>query len=277
MDLTVENLAVSIGGKSLVEDIDLVARSGETVGLVGPNGSGKSTILKCTYRALKPRAGRILLHDDDALAMSMRQSALRLAALSQQSTVEFDFTVDEVVATGRLPHTGALGRDSGDGRRIVADALCTAGASHLSGRSFLELSGGERQRVLIARSLAQQPEVLVLDEPTNHLDVKHQIDVLRKVGGLGITVLTALHDLNLAAMFCDRIYVLDHGRVVASGTPREVMTPGIVRSVFGVTAHVIDHPDTGVPQLIYSPATGLEDVGDDIANENTTLLQETNA
>ncbi|WP_182357965.1 ABC transporter ATP-binding protein [Tomitella gaofuii] len=258
MDLTIEDLTVEVSAKTLVRDVGLSARHGEVVGLVGPNGSGKSTILKCCYRALRPTAGRILLGDADLRGMTMRESALRLAALSQQSSVEFGFTVDEVVATGRLPHTGLLGRDAADARQVIVDALRTAGAGHLSGRPFLELSGGERQRVLIARALAQQPRVLILDEPTNHLDVKHQIDVLRRVRELGITVVTALHDLNLAAMFCDRIHVLDRGAIVAAGTPRQVVTPGLVRAVFGVDAHVVAHPETGVPQLLYSPDTARD-------------------
>lgn len=255
MELRLEDLACTVAARTLVEDIALRVHDGEVVGLVGPNGSGKSTILKCTYRALKPSAGRVLLGGTDLLHLTMRQSATRLAALSQQSTVEFGFTVDEVVATGRLPHTGVLGRDAADSRAVLADALRTAGADHLTGRQFLELSGGERQRVLIARALAQQPQVLVLDEPTNHLDIKHQIDVLRKVRGLGVTVLTALHDLNLAALFCDRIYVLDGGRIVTFGTPHQVLVPEVVRAVFGVEAHVITHPETGAPQLLYSPNT----------------------
>lgn len=252
MDLDIEGLGFSVASRTLVSDINLTVPDGSLVGLVGPNGSGKSTILKCAYRALKPNAGRVLLGGEDALAMKMRESAKHLAALSQDSTVEFGFTVDEVVAVGRLPHTGALGRDAANGAEVCARALRMAGAAQLSGRQFLELSGGERQRVLIARALAQQPKVLVLDEPTNHLDIRHQLDVLRGVRDLGITVLTALHDLNLAAMFCDRIYVLAEGRIVTSGTPLEVLNADTVRTVFGVDAHVIEHPDTGAPQLLYS-------------------------
>ncbi len=259
MELRIEDLGYRAGAKPLVQDVRLRAGHGEVIGLVGPNGSGKSTILKCVYRALTPDAGRVLLDGADVAAMTMKQSAVRLAALSQQSTVEFGFTADEVVATGRLPHTSFLGRDRPDARAVVRQALRTAGAAHLSGRQFLELSGGERQRVLIARALAQEPQVLVLDEPTNHLDVRHQIDVLREVRALGITVLTALHDLNLAALFCDRIHVLDGGRIVTSGTPRDVVVPRVVRRVFGVDAHVVDHPDTGAPQLLYSPMPPVPD------------------
>jgi iron complex transport system ATP-binding protein len=124
-------------------------------------------------------------------------------------------------------------------------------AEHLTTRSFLTLSGGERQRVLIARALAQEPKLLVLDEPTNHLDIRHQLDVLALVRGTGLTVLTVLHDLNLAAAYCDRIHVLDGGRVVAGGKPADVLTPDLIQAVFGVRAHLVPHPTSGVPQLLF--------------------------
>jgi iron complex transport system ATP-binding protein len=217
----------------------------EVVGIVGPNGSGKSTTLRCVYRALKPDVGTVLI---DGVDVHKRQNLARdLAALTQESQVEFDFTVTEVVEMGRLPHE----RDPARDRRVVAEALATVDVTHLANRSFLSLSGGERQRVLIARAIAQEPRVLVLDEPTNHLDIRHQIEVLGLTRGLGVTVLTVLHDLNLAASYCDRLYVLDEGRLVASGTPREVLVPELIAKVFHVTAHVVRHPTTGVPQLLF--------------------------
>jgi iron complex transport system ATP-binding protein len=228
----------------IVEDITLHAEN-EVVGIIGPNGSGKSTTLRCVYRALKPAGGTILLGGEN---VHKRQNVARdLAALTQESQVEFDFTVTEVVDMGRLPHD----RDPARDRRVVAAALATVDAGHLAGRSFLSLSGGERQRVLIARAIAQEPRVLVLDEPTNHLDIRHQLDVLALTRKLGVTVLTVLHDLNLAASYCDRLYVLDEGRLVTHGTPEEVLTTDLIRSVFHVTAHVVAHPTTGVPQLLF--------------------------
>ncbi|GGM80076.1 ABC transporter ATP-binding protein [Lentzea pudingi] len=230
--------------RGILTDISLHA-DGEVVGIVGPNGSGKSTTLRCVYRALKPDAGAVLL---DGQNVHKRHDIARdLSALTQESQVEFDFTVAEVVEMGRLPHD----RDPALDARVVSEALATVDVTHLASRSFLSLSGGERQRVLIARAVAQQPRVLVLDEPTNHLDIRHQLDVLSLARGLGITVLTVLHDLNLAASFCDRLYVLDEGRVVASGTPAEVLVPELIAKVFHVTAHVVRHPTTGVPQLLF--------------------------
>ncbi|GHH45737.1 ABC transporter ATP-binding protein [Lentzea cavernae] len=230
--------------RGIITDITLHA-SNEVVGIVGPNGSGKSTTLRCVYRALKPDSGAVLIDGEN---VHKRQHIARdLAALSQESQVEFDFTVAEVVEMGRLPHE----RDSARDRRVVGEALDTVDVSHLAGRSFLSLSGGERQRVLIARAIAQEPQVLVLDEPTNHLDIRHQLEVLALARSLGITVLTVLHDLNLAASYCDRLHVLDEGRLVASGTPSEVLVPELIAKVFHVSAHVVRHPTTGVPQLLF--------------------------
>ncbi|WP_329789468.1 ABC transporter ATP-binding protein [Lentzea sp. DG1S-22] len=230
--------------RNIISGITLDARD-EVVGIVGPNGSGKSTTLRCVYRALEPDAGVVLL--DGADVHKRHDVARSLSALTQESQVEFDFTVAEVVEMGRLPHDRDPARDA----RVVARALDAADVAHLAARSFLSLSGGERQRVLIARAIAQEPRVLVLDEPTNHLDIRHQLDVLALTRGLGVTVLTVLHDLNLAASYCDRLYVLDEGRVVASGTPREVLVPELVAKVFHVIAHVVTHPTTGVPQLLF--------------------------
>ncbi|MEU0879186.1 ABC transporter ATP-binding protein [Lentzea sp. NPDC005914] len=230
--------------KGIVDDISLRAEN-EVAGIIGPNGSGKSTTLRCVYRALKPTSGAVLVDGEN---VHKRQNlAVDLAALTQESQVEFDFTVAEVVEMGRLPHE----RDPAKDARVCAEALATVDAAHLAARSFLTLSGGERQRVLIARALAQEPNVLVLDEPTNHLDIRHQLDVLRLARTLGRTVLTVLHDLNLAASYCDRLYVLDEGRLVAGGTPHDVLTPELIAKVFHVTAHVVPHPTTGVPQLLF--------------------------
>ncbi|GGP47120.1 ABC transporter ATP-binding protein [Saccharothrix coeruleofusca] len=242
MDVEIQDLDYA----PILHGVTLAARSGEVHGIVGPNGSGKSTALRCVYRALKPSAGRVLLDGEER-----GDIARHLAALIQDSSLEFDFTAAEVVATGRLPHQRGFARESAHDRRVVETALSDVDAAHLADRGFLTLSGGERQRVLIARALAQQPRVLVLDEPTNHLDIHHQLAVLRLVRGLGVTVLAVLHDLNLAAAHCDRVHVLARGRVVASGTPADVLTPDLVADVFGVRAHVVRHPVSGAPQLLF--------------------------
>ncbi|MBL1287292.1 ABC transporter ATP-binding protein [Streptomyces sp. For3] len=251
MQIDIDTLTVEIAGARLVEDVTLRAGSGQVVGLVGPNGSGKSTLLRCVYRALRPSAGSVRVGGDDLRAMTARESARRLAALPQEVAAEFDFTVAEIVAMGRQPHQGAVARATDEDRRICATALEDVGAGHLAGRGFLTLSGGEKQRVLIARAFAQQPQVLVLDEPTNHLDIAQQLEVLALVRGSGLTVLTALHDLNLAALHCDLLHVIDAGRIVASGAPHDVLTPELLAGVFGVRAHRVPHPETGAVQLLF--------------------------
>ncbi|MEI7033626.1 ABC transporter ATP-binding protein [Streptomyces pratensis] len=251
MQVDIDALTVEIAGARLVQDVTLRAGSGLFVGLVGPNGSGKSTLLRCVYRALRPTAGAIRIGGDDLLAMGARDSARRLAALPQEAAAEFDFTVAEIVAMGRLPHQSSMARATEEDRRTCAAALEGVGAGHLADRGFLTLSGGEKQRVLIARALAQQARVLVLDEPTNHLDIAQQLEVLALVRTSGLTVLTALHDLNLAALHCDLLHVIDGGRIVASGAPHDVLTPELLAEVFGVRAHRVPHPETGAVQLLF--------------------------
>ncbi|MFD5097583.1 ABC transporter ATP-binding protein [Streptomyces albidochromogenes] len=251
MRIDIDALTVEVAGARLVREATLRADGGQVVGLVGPNGSGKSTLLRCVYRALRPSAGTVRLGGDDLHSLSAREGARRLAALPQEAVTEFDFTVAEVVAMGRLPHQRAVARATDEDRKACEAALVRVGAAHLTDRGFLTLSGGEKQRVLIARALAQQPRVLVLDEPTNHLDIAQQLDVLALVRGSGLTVLTALHDLNLAALHCDLLYVIHSGRIVASGAPHDVLTPELLAEVFGVRAHRVPHPESGAVQLLF--------------------------
>ncbi|MFD5074267.1 ABC transporter ATP-binding protein [Streptomyces sp. NPDC058371] len=248
MRLDLEGITVEAGGARLVDDIRLTADSGAFVGLVGPNGSGKSTLLRTVYRALRPAGGVVRLDGQDVHTMPARAAARVLAALPQESSAEFDFTVAEVVAMGRLPHRD---RTAAADRAICAQAMARTGVGHLADRGFLALSGGEKQRVLVARALAQQPRVLVLDEPTNHLDIAHQLDVLSLVRESGLTVLAALHDLNLAAAHCDVLYVIADGRIVASGPPHDVLRSGLLAEVFGVRAHPVRHPETGALHILF--------------------------
>ncbi|MEU5607275.1 ABC transporter ATP-binding protein [Streptomyces sparsogenes] len=248
MRLDIDEVTIEAAGAQLVDGIRLSAGSGTFVGLVGPNGSGKSTLLRSVYRALRPTSGAVRLDGEDLHAMDARAAARVLAALPQEASAEFDFTVAEVVAMGRLPHRD---RTAASDREICARAMTRTGVAHLADRGFLGLSGGEKQRVLIARALAQQPRVLVLDEPTNHLDIAHQLEVLSLVRAGGLTVLAALHDLNLAAAHCDVLYVITGGRIVASGPPRDVLRPPLLAEVFGVRAHPVPHPETGAVQLLF--------------------------
>ncbi|MFG2335027.1 ABC transporter ATP-binding protein [Streptomyces yangpuensis] len=251
--LAVEGVHYETDGHTLLHGIDLTARPGETVGVVGPNGSGKTTLLRCVYGTLRATAGRVLLDGADADRLTVKERARRVAVVPQDASGTFGLTVREVVAMGRSPHKRFWEQDGPDDARRIADALETVGAAPFTARRFDELSGGERQRVLVARALVQDPGLLALDEPTNHLDIRYQLEVLGLVRALPATSLLVLHDLNLAAAFCDRLYVLAGGRVAASGPPREVLTEELLAEVYGVRARVEVHPDTGSPNVVYLP------------------------
>ncbi|UTR82212.1 ABC transporter ATP-binding protein [Streptomyces cavourensis] len=252
--LRTEALSYGTGeGRHVVDAVDLIAADGETVGLVGPNGSGKTTLLRCVYGILRPTHGRVLLDGDDLATLPVKARARRIATVPQESHAGFELTVGQVVAMGRAPHKRFWEADSAADTALVTDALERVGIAALEPRTFASLSGGERQRALVARALVQQPALVVLDEPTNHLDIRYQLQILSLVQGLGTTNLLALHDLNLAAYYCDRIYVLKDGRVVASGTPEEVLTAELLGEVYGVAAEVSTHPKTGAPTVVYLP------------------------
>ncbi|MFJ4877868.1 ABC transporter ATP-binding protein [Streptomyces sp. NPDC088745] len=251
--LRTEGLSYGVDGRHLVDAVDIEARPGETVGLVGPNGSGKTTLLRCVYGTLAPTHGRALLDGEDLRAMGAKKRAQRLATVPQDGQAVFELTVREVVAMGRSPHKKFWEADTAADQEHVRRALDRVGIGALADRAFPSLSGGERQRALVARALVQEPALVVLDEPTNHLDIRYQLEVLGLVRAMGTTNLLALHDLNLAAYYCDRLYVLDAGRVVADGTPAEVLTPDLLKRVYGVNAEVSTHPTTGAPTVVYLP------------------------
>lgn len=253
MRIAIGGVGVQIEGIPIVTGVNLSVESGEMVGVIGPNGSGKSTILRTIYRALKPVTGAVSLDDDDVWRLSSTESARRTAVVAQETPSDFDFSVLDVVFMGRTPHKGLLESDSADDWEIVADALDTVGMIDKARRIYATLSGGEKQRVLLARALAQQSKVLVLDEPTNHLDIRAQLELLELVRGLDLTVIAALHDLNLAAAYCDRLYVMKRGTVVAGGPIRDVLTPDLIEQVFEVRAYCGVHRDTGRFSVNYLP------------------------
>ncbi len=244
-----------INGTPIIGDVDLVAEPGQIVGLIGPNGSGKSTLLRTVYRSLRPECGVIRLDGDDLWRMPAREAARRRAAVTQDHSVDNGFMVRDVVAMGRTPHKGFLDRDTGADQRIVDDALDRVRMTWAGERIFASLSGGERQRVLLARALAQQSPLLLLDEPTNHLDVRAQLDLLELVRTLRLTTVTALHDLDHAAAYCDHLVLLRAGSVVAAGPPADVLTPDRIADVFGVRAHLGPHPITGRLHVATAPLT----------------------
>ncbi|GAA1006638.1 ABC transporter ATP-binding protein [Nocardiopsis tropica] len=243
--ITVREVAVTLDGATILGGVSVLARPGEITGVIGPNGSGKSTLLRTVYRHLKPSAGSVLIGDEDLRALSPGETARRIAAMPQERGSEFDLTVRDVVALGRIPHQGRFGRESAEDRDRIDTALADAALLPLAHRSFASLSGGERQRALLARCFAQNGRVLVLDEPTNHLDLAHQAQLLTLLTRRATTTLITVHDLNAAAAVCDRLHVLSEGRIVAGGTPAEVLTRDLLADVFGVRGEVIRHPNTG--------------------------------
>jgi iron complex transport system ATP-binding protein len=235
----------------VLRGVRLEARAGDIVGLIGPNGSGKSTLLRTVYRSLRPTGGVVRVGGDDVWRLSPRTAARRTAAVLQdQGAGPTALTVAEVVALGRTPHHGLLGRDGAADQLAVEEALDTCGARRLADRDFGSLSGGERQRVLLARALAQRPRLLVLDELTNHLDIRARFELLDLIRAAGITTLAVLHDLDLAVRLCDRLVVLHEGAVAAAGPVLDVLTPAVFREVFGVRATAARHED-GVIRLAY--------------------------
>jgi len=261
LPLSLRDVSVEIAGATLVRELCLDVGASEIVGLLGPNGSGKSTALRCVYRALRPSGGAVLLAGHDLSAQSPRDTARHIAALTQESHMELDLTVEEIVVLGRSPHQRGNIQLTAHERAVCREALARMDITHLALRSVLSLSGGERQRVLLARALVQEPSVLVLDEPTNHLDLRHQVELLSFLRTCGLTVLVVLHDLNLAAAICSRVAVLRSGSLVATGPPAEVFTPELIRSVFGVEVTVVAHPRSGAPQLLYDlPFTTVEEM-----------------
>ncbi|MEV1294306.1 ABC transporter ATP-binding protein [Pseudonocardia sp. NPDC049635] len=248
--LVVDGVSVGHGGDPVVHDATLTVPDGAVLALVGPNGSGKSTLLKTLYRVLKPLRGDLLLGADDLLAMPHRDNARAVGVLTQDDAGGYDFTAWEAVMLGRSPHLGTLGRPGPADTAVVTDALDRTGCTAFADRPLSQLSGGERQRVLLARALAQQPRVLVLDEPTNHLDPRHQLGILRLARNLRVTVVAALHSLDLAAQYADLVAVLSAGRIVAVGPPAEVFTPHLLEAHFRVDGSIVADPVTGTPRVL---------------------------
>ncbi|HHJ1296333.1 Hemin import ATP-binding protein HmuV [compost metagenome] len=252
--LQVEGLHLRRGSNEVLHDIHLQLTPGQVVGVLGPNGAGKSSLLGVLCGELAPGQGRVTLQGRPLTDWAGQARAQRLAVLPQVSSLGFSFRVEEVVAMGRMPHGSGQLRDA----EIVEAALRAADAWHLLGRSYLALSGGERQRVHLARVLAQlwpgeQGTTLLLDEPTSMLDPLHQhttLQAVRRFADRGAAVLVILHDLNLAARYCDRILLLEQGRCHALASPQEVLTPGALKAVFGIDVLVQAHPERGHPLII---------------------------
>ena len=255
MRVEASDIQCVLNANRILKGVSMCAGERETVGVIGPNGSGKSTLLKCIYRILRPSGGAVKLDGKDLLDYATKESARKIAVVAQHNYYNFDFSVQDVVLMGRSPHKRALDRDNAEDYQIVAQALETVGMTAFAQRSFSTLSGGEQQRVILARALAQQTPCLILDEPTNHLDIKFQLQLMDLVCSLGRTVITAVHDLNIAAMYCDRLYALKDGQIVGQGTPQELLTPEFIRDVYEVDAEVY-RDKRGILRILYCPDGG---------------------
>jgi iron complex transport system ATP-binding protein len=261
--LRVDRAALQIGGRLILDGVDCTVPTGEVGGLLGPNGSGKSTLLRLVAGVTPAGATRppgttlVRLDGTDLGAARRRDRARRVALVEQDPPADVALSVADAVMLGRTPHRSRWAGESVTDREVVAQALAAVELAGMADRSLDTLSGGERQRVHLARALAQEPDLLLLDEPTNHLDIHAQLAALTLVRTLaagGRTALVALHDLNLAAAYCDHVVLLEDGHVVAAGPVEQVLVPAVIDPVYRVCTTVLRHPVTGRPVLTFQPA-----------------------
>lgn len=238
MSIRLDGISRSFGKRQILDGISVEFAEGQFTGLIGKNGSGKSTLIKCICRTLKPHGGSIYLNDRNIRSYSIRESAQKISVLAQYNGT-LNFSVIDVVLMGRTPYKKMMERDNETDYEIAYTNLDIVGMRDFAKAQYSHLSGGEQQRVLLARALTQEPEYLILDEPTNHLDIKYQLQIMKIIKGLNITVIAAIHDLNAAARFCDRIVVLKDGHIYGAGSPAEILTGDVIRTVFDVEARVV--------------------------------------
>ena len=237
--VSVKNVSLSLrrNNHNILNEINFDLSPGRVLGIVGPNGAGKSTLLRLLYRYHKPTTGTVEIGGKDIWEMTARDTAKKVAVVLQEHPTDFGLTVREIVALGRTPHHAGFG--GGNGARdeqVVESALLRMELRTFSNRSLGTLSGGERQRVMVARALAQEPSILVLDEPTNHLDIRHQLEILKLIKDLPLTIISSLHDLNMAADTCDEVAILKDGHLLGIGTPKAVFSADAISGTFEVAA-----------------------------------------
>lgn len=252
--LCARQVTFAFNGKPVLQQVDLTIEAGKMIGVIGPNGAGKTTLIKLLSRLLTPRHGHIQLNGTDLSRWQGWKLARTLAVVPQDANLPEAFTAWEIVLMGRTPYLGWLGREGHHDHAIARQAMQQTNTWHLAQRLIGQLSGGERQRVMIARALAQEPQVLLLDEPTAHLDISFQVETLslivRLVRQLQLAALAILHDLNLAAQYCDELVLLHRGQVVAQGSPAQVLDAALLRQVYGTEVTVMPHPRNGLPVVL---------------------------
>jgi len=252
--IKIRNLNWSYGSEKILKQLNLDIQPGKFTGIIGPNGSGKTTLLRSISASLRPQKGSVLIDGRDVLTFTAKEIARAMALVPQSTHMEFDFSVEDIVLMGRHPYLKRFQQEGEADIEIAREAMRMTGVLPLKNRSITELSGGERQRAIVARALAQQSEIILLDEPISNLDIKHQVEILRIVKSLvqerQITVICVLHDLNLAAYYCDHLILLSNGQVYKEGSALEVLNPETIREVYGLKVNVMRHPGTGIPYVI---------------------------
>jgi len=255
---TIEAVDIVAGypGREVLRGVSLAARPGEMLGLLGPNGAGKSTLLHVLAGIHKPRSGTVRVDGQDVFALGDRERARRIAVVPQRIEIPFGPRVATVALMGRYAHAPGFSGYGPQDEEIAADALREAGAAHLADRALSELSGGEQKRVFIARALAQRARVMLLDEASSGLDPARAIeihDLLRRKCRQGAAVVIAIHDLNLAALYCDRMVFLKDGRVAAQGATAEVFSKEVIAGIYETTPELVRHPRLGIAQALFVP------------------------
>lgn len=252
--LKVEDIKIALSGTPILKGIDFDLEKGDFVGIIGPNGSGKSTLLKCIYRTLKPDDGVVYFEEGLLHKMPHRKTAQKMAVVSQHNEHQFDFTVFDMVMMGRSPYKGFMEKDTDADFQITLDALKKVSMLPYKNRNYSTLSGGEKQRVILARALAQETECLILDEPTNHLDIRHQLEFMNVVKKLNVTVLFAVHDLNIALLYCNKICIVKDGRVIDYGPTKKLINSHMIKDIYGVKAKVVEDDDGHISVMYQSVA-----------------------
>ncbi|MBM7835693.1 ABC transporter ATP-binding protein [Clostridium sardiniense] len=252
MKLEIKNLNYNIKKLPFLSNINLNVKKGQFVGLIGPNGCGKTTLLKNIYRTLEPEKGSILIDDKNIKGLKNKEFSKLIAVVMQENHLEFDFTVKEIVSMGRLSSTSKFSSDiSYEDEKIIDQCLEKVELIKHKDSSFFSLSGGEKQRVMIALALCQDTDFIVLDEPTNHLDIKNQIQIMNMLKDSNITIFTTIHDMNIAAAFCDYIYIVKGGKIVGEGTVEEVFTKEMFKEIFEVDTYIYVNPHSNKLNVSY--------------------------
>lgn len=251
--LETKGITYSIDGKIIIDGIDISVKEGELVGIVGPNGCGKSTLLKNIYKVFTPDSGAAFIDGEDLSKLSNRKTAKKMSVMQQENIVDFDMTVYDMVMLGRFAHQKLFSGSTEEDRTIVNEYINEVGLLGYENRHFLSLSGGEKQRTLLARALSQKASLILLDEPTNHLDIGYQYQIMNILKRQNLTILCCVHDLNIAAAYCDRIILMKNKKIFDVGSPKEMLTKENIKELFDIDTMIIENEKTGRLNIIFMP------------------------